>query len=131
MTFQPGTYYVGDPCFIFEANDLRAIFSEILSPSNLQSGQKNLLASVKYGFDCEYYDSYFVAKMPGKSGTLYDEHNNGWGFEFGMFGCVPWEWIESKGGYENHKVTFTEPFDCSCTEDSVTIGHLHFTLNPK
>ena len=32
---------------------------------------------------------------------------------------------------ESNKIEFTEPFECSFTEDSITIGHLHFTFSPK
>jgi hypothetical protein len=131
MTFEPGTYYIGDPGFIFQDDDLRSLFKEIISPQGLQSGKKDFIASRKLGLETDCFYPYFVAKLPHYSGTLYDKDNNGWGFEWGAFGCVPWEWVKHKAGYENHKVTFTEPFDCSCTEDSVTIGHLHFTLNPK
>jgi len=129
--FEPGTYYIGDPGFIFGDDDLRSLFKEIISPQGLQSGKKDLIASRIGGLEHDFFESYFVAKLPHYSGTLYDKDNNGWGFEWGTFGCVPWEWVSNKESYENNKVKFTKPFECSCTEDSVTIGHLHFTLNPN
>ena len=131
MTFGPGEYYIGDPGFIFEGDDLRSLFTEIISPQGLQSGRKDLIASQQIELFTPSFESYFVSKLPHYSGTLFDQNNNGWGFEWGTFGCVPWKWIQNKGSYEGSKIKFTEPFDCSCTEDSVTIGHLHFTLNPK
>lgn len=131
MTFDQGEYYVGDPVLIFDSEDLRELFKEIISPQGLQSGKKDLIAAKQTTSFIPVIESYFVAKLPHYSGTLFDQHNNGWGFEWGTFGCVPWEWAKHNGGYKSHKVIFTEPFDCSCAEGSVTIGHLHFTLNPK
>ncbi len=131
MTFQPGIYYIGDPIFIFEDDDLRTLFKEIISPQGLQSGKKDFIASRQIGINFDFFYTYFVAKLPCSSGTLFDQNNNPFGFEWGVFGCVPWEWIKNKGSYESNKLEFTEPFECLSTEDSVTIGHLHFTLNPK
>lgn len=130
LTFEPGAYYIGDPGFIFEDDDLRSLFKEILSPQGLQSGKKDFIASRQICVDGDKFHPYFVSKLPHCAGTLFDQNNNAFGFEWGVFGCVPWEWIQHKGVYESNKVEFTDPFDCSCTEDSVTIGHLHFTLNP-
>lgn len=131
MMFEPGTYYIGDPGFIFSDDDLRSLFKEIITPQGLQSGVKDFIASRQVSMTGDVFYPYFVAKLPHYEGTLFDQNNNAFGFEWGVFGCVPWEWISNKQSYESNKVEFTEPFDCSCTEDTVTIGHLHFTLNLK
>lgn len=124
MTFQPGTYYVGDPGFVLANDDLRGLFAESMR-GLLKPGFRIILAT---SHNPEYY---WVALTPDRQGTIYDENNNGWGFDWGCFGIVPWKWIESKSSYESNKIDFTEPFECSFTEDSITIGHLHFTFNPK
>jgi hypothetical protein len=128
--FEPGAYYVGDPIVVLQADDLRQILFESGGPSGVVSGQRDLLASAKFieNFDVCYMP-YFLAKLRSFTGTLYDAQNNGWGFNFGVFGCVPWEWVGEV--CESHKVVFTESFECVSTDDSVTIGHLHFTLNPQ
>ena len=76
-------------------------------------------------------DVYWIAKLMNKQGTLYDADNKGRGFDWGCFGALPWKWVTCSGSYEGNKIEFTEPFECSATEDSITIGHLHFTFNPK
>lgn len=127
--FEPGAYYVGDPIVVLQADDLRQILCELVGPSGLVAGKKDLIASATATIYGVLYTPYFVAKMPNAAGTLYDSQNSGWGFNFGVFGCVPWEWVNNFD--EAHRVVFTEPFECSYTDDSVTIGHLHFTLNPQ
>jgi len=125
MTFEPGTYYIGDPGYVLSSDDLRMLFSELLR-GGLRSGPRILI-----GKDQSANVLYWCAAMPHLEGTLYDQNNKGWGFDWGCFGVVPWEWIENQPSYETHKVEFTEPFQCSFTENSITIGHLHFTFNPK
>ena len=127
---KPGAYYVGDPIVVLQADDLRQILLETISPSVIVSGERNLLASAKFTENFGVcFTPYFLAKLQNSAGTLYDAQNNGWGFNFGVFGCVPWEWVNNFD--EAHKVVFTEPFECVSTDDSITIGHLHFTLNPQ
>lgn len=129
--FEPGAYYVGDPVFILQSDDLRQILSEIVGPSGLVVGKKDLVVSAIAIIDGVIYEPYFVAKMQNVTGTLYDAQNNGWGFNFGVFGCVPWKWVENKESYVGNRIEFLDPFECAFTDDSVTIGHLHFTLNPQ
>ena len=130
MTFQPGTYYVGDPGFVLPNDDLRSLFSEFMH-KGLMSGPKELIASIRWDRQHMTCDHYWIATTPSKKGTLYDQNSQGWGFDWGCFGVVPWKWINCQGSYESNKIEFTEPFECSFTEDSITIGHLHFTFSPK
>lgn len=123
MTFQPGAYYVGDPGFVLPANNLRLIFGLILENKRL-SGKDFVSSSDKHV-------PYWVAPTPGVSGTLYLNGETGYGYDWGGFGCVPWESIEFKDSYESHKFEFTEPFECSYNEDGIKIGCLHFTFEPK
>lgn len=136
FNLKPGNYYVGDPAFVLHTDDLRALFIDLFknqtNPGCLPQGYKELVVSRRYdvihGFVC---DRYWLAFTPHKQGTLYDQLNNGWGYDWGVFGCVPYEWIEKKDAYTTHKIHFAAEFECSFTEDSITIGHLHFTFNPK
>ena len=130
MIFQAGTYYVGDPGFILPNDDLRMLFAQIMH-GGLQPGPRELVTSRRWEGDQLICDPYWLAVTPHRSGTIYDQNNTGWGFDWGCFGVVPWEWIECKGSYESNKIESTEPFKCSFTEDIITIGHLHFTFSPK
>jgi len=121
MIFPPGAYYIGDPGFVLPNDDLRMLFSQLMQ-GILRSGSREFVAS---------RGVYWFGVTPSKAGTFFDNDNKGWSFDWGCFGVVPWERIECRGSYEANKIEFTEPFECLSTRDSITIGHLHFTLNPK
>lgn len=129
MTLKAGTYYIGDLGFVLPNDDLRMLFAW-RSDGVLQTGYKIVEESVKKSIDGTF-DTYWLAALPNKHGTLYGADNNGWGVDWGCFGALPWKWVTCTGSYESNKIEFTEPFECSFTEDSITIGHLHFTFNPK
>lgn len=128
MTFQPGNYYVGDLGFVLPNDDLRILFTQVMN-KELKSGLRRFITPRQY--ENEASNIYWLVSMPSRNGTVYDQDNNGWGFDWGCFGILPWDWSESQGSYASHKINFTEPFTCSFTDDSITIGHLHFTFNPK
>lgn len=133
MIFQPGAYYVGDPGFVLPNDDLRILFKKI-HLGLLESGPIGMVTSRRPDNNNNLImDNYWIAVTPGLAGTVYDDKGLGWGFEWGGFGVVPWQWAEKPQAQSSltHKVEFAEPFECSCTEDSITIGHLHFTFNPK
>jgi hypothetical protein len=129
MTFEPGTYFVGDLGFVLPNDDLRELFID-LRGERLTSGFKQITSSSKE----EFYGLpkfYWSVAMPYQQGTLYDQNGNGFGFDWGCFGVLPWEWVDGKSSYHSNKIEFVEPFECSFAEDSITIGHLHFTFNPQ
>lgn len=132
MTFEPGTYYVGDPGNVIKNDDLKNLFKKILR-NELGVSLLPLLCSER--FDAEIgdfvVDYYVCGLMQGKEGTLYDQHGQGWGFDWGAFGLVPWEWVDRKESYGANKVVFTEPVTCAFYQDKISIGHLHFTFEPK
>lgn len=128
MTLKPGLYYVGDLGFVLPNDDLRTLFTHNINNS-LQVGYKIVEESEKTTNDD--VDFYWVTPTPYKKGTLYDVYGNGWGIDWGCFGVLPWKWVTCSGSYESNKIEFTEPFKCLATDDSITIGHLHFIFNLK
>ena len=130
MIFQPGTYYVGDPGFVLGSDDLRSVFYQMIR-NKMVYGERCLDSSRRFENGMYVADFYWMAPTPHPSGTLYDQDNKGWGFDWGCFGVIPWKWIDCQGSYESNKIEFTKPFECSFTEDNITIGHLHFTFSPK
>lgn len=130
MIFQPGTYYVGDPGFVLPNDDLRTLFSLSMS-GNLKSGPLELVTSQRWEGNKIVCDFYWLVATPCKSGTIYDNENKGWGIDWGCFGVVPWKWLSCEGCYDVNKINFTEQFECSFTDTSITIGKLHFTYDPK
>jgi hypothetical protein len=130
MKFPPGTYYVGDPGFVLPNEDLRMLFSQVMH-GKLEPGPRELVNSRRVVGEEVVCEPYWLAATPHRAGTLYDQDGKGWGFDWGCFGVVPWEWISCSGSYTPNKIEFPEPFACSFTEESITIGHLQFTFNPK
>lgn len=130
MIFQPGTYYVGDPGFVLPNDDLRTLFAQAMH-GEIISGPREIVSSQRWEENKIISDLYWLAATPYKSGTIYDNNNKGWGIDWGCFGVVPWEWLSCPGCYDVNKVEFTEKFECLFTEKSITIGHLHFTYDPK
>jgi hypothetical protein len=128
MTLKSGTYYVGDLGFVLPNDDLRHLFAWNRDGA-LSAGYKIVEESRKRSDD--EVDIYWITPTPHKQGTLYDSQGGGWGVDWGCFGALPWKWVTCSGSYESNKIEFTEPFECSFTEDSITIGHLHFTFSPK
>lgn len=129
--FGSGVYYVGDPGFVLPNDDLRGLFSQTVS-GILETGFKEVIVSRQHTPNGQIIsDQYWVAKTPAYRGTLYDQNNKGWGFDWGCFGVIAWKWLDIEGCYDSNKIEFTSPFECFATEDGITIGHLHFTFNPK
>jgi len=128
MTLKSGTYYVGDLGFVLPNDDLRHLFAWNRDNA-LTTGYKAVEESVKCMED--NMDFYWIAALSFKQGTLYDSQGKGWGVDWGCFGALPWKWVTCSGSYNENKIEFTEPFECFATKDSITIGHLHFTFNPK
>ena len=131
MKFDPGVYYVGAPGFVLPNDDLRMLFTQCMDKT-VRSGPRELFTSCRRENNEKLvFDFYWLALLPFKQGTIYSQNGQAWGFDWYCFGVIPWRWIENKSSYEEQKIDFTEPFICSFTEDSITIGHLHFTFNPK
>jgi hypothetical protein len=130
MTFDSGKYYVGDVGCVLLPDDLRGLFSEVMY-GGIKPGTKPLIASMRCENGKWVTDPYWVAVLPMKRGTLYDQNNEGWGFDWNVFGVIPCKWIQESEKFVRNTIEFTESFTCSFTDDSITIGHLHFTFNPK
>lgn len=130
MKFKPGSYYIGDPVFVLFGDDLRMIFSQILHGKELRYGIKPLVSTKRFEGTKIVCEPYWIAKTPNLTGTLYSQDGKGWGFDWGMFGCVPYEFIDGQENFVVNKVDFPEEFECSSTDDVINIGHLQFTFNP-
>lgn len=129
-TFKAGVYYVGDPLFVLESEDIRHLMHEF-QDGGIVTGTKELVYSIGKiegnSLDCDYY---WVASLPHKCGTLYDEKGDGWGFDFGCFSVIPFKWLEHKDIYLGNIITFDKEFVCKQLNDVITISHITFKLNP-
>ena len=131
VTFQPGTYYVGDPGLVLSNDDLRVLFQQIMY-GKLKSGLREVINSHRCEDGHMKYDMCWFVATPNKSGTIYEQNGTGWGIEWGCFGVISWKWIENQLSFVPNKIEFIEPFDCFFDNNSITIGHLNFTYEcPK
>lgn len=130
MKFDPGVYYIGDPGFVLPSEDLRMMFSEILRNGKIDWGFRELVSSRRQDGLNTVWDLYWAANLPYRAGTLYDQTGKSWGFDWGVFGCLPFKWIESSGTHDDGKVEFEEPFECLIVDDKIKIGHLIFSSDP-
>jgi hypothetical protein len=128
-SFQPGTYYIGDPGFVLPNEDLRMLFAQLMH-GNMKSGPRELIASTRSEGNSMMRDTYWLAVTPHKAGTLYDQDGKGWGFDWGGFGIVPWKWVKPLGSYDSNKIEFTDPFECFSDTYGITIGYYRFTYTP-
>lgn len=130
MIFKPGIYFIGDPGFVLPVDDLRMLFAKSMD-GNLTSGLHDLVSSTRVEDGQIICDRYWIAALPNKAGTLYDQTGRCWSFDWGCFGVIPWTWIDNKGSHTSSEFNFSDSFECLATDESITIGHLHFTLNPQ
>ena len=132
--FQPGTYFVGDLGFVLPSNALRVLFGQIMARQYdghiFQNGYRSLAHTDNWNGDSIEKALYWVTLTPHRAGTLFDQTGKPYGFDWFIFGCVHFDSIGTDASYKDNKVEFTEPFTCSSTPETITIGHLHFTLNP-
>lgn len=129
-TFEAGTYFVGDPLYILEPEDIRHLMWESQN-GGIVTGTKELVYTIgKIEGNHLACDHYWVASLPHESGTLYDQKGEGWGFDFGCFAIIPFKWLEHKDIYHGNIITFDKNVECKQLNDVITIGHLVFKLTP-
>jgi hypothetical protein len=92
MKLPPGTYFIGDPCYVFD-ND-RDTWDRLLTVQGFGDGKvvefeghQLWAASTKYG-----------------DGTYRDQNGAEYGVDSGMLGAVPIELIESPVGEEDGRM---------------------------
>jgi len=120
MTLGPGTYYVGDLCYVFEDDDWDVVCSKSFDPMNGSSmeGVFNMTGDRKFAlFGTAYGD-----------GEYYDQFNNRYLVDSGTIGCVMVRHATRKDMLDmkffGNVVEFKEPFDVSKEGTSIMIGHL-------
>ena len=128
-TLEPGTYFVGDLGFVLPPNATRKLFYDVLHNNGVQKGYRALGSTD--GGDWGSYEEqiYWLTPTPSQAGTFFDQTGKAYSFDWFVFGCMRFNNVKNDACYDDNKVEFTEPFTCSSTYDTITIGHLHFTLN--
>lgn len=113
-TIPAGTYFVGDPCYCFDAHER---WMRLLEATDYFIGDKQAIK-----FESDHYVAAF--------GTMYgDGEYNGFAVDAGLIGCVHEALIdeECKIGLDKlgKMVTFTEDFVVQCFGDgTIQIGHI-------
>ena len=119
MKMPAGTYYIGDPCYIFEDSWDKVLNSTNYLKDNELFGKPIFVDSTAYG------DGYF-----------YDNRGRAYAVDAGMIGILPIELIEvdnvvTKEYIEKseimHMVTFEKEFECNSNEGFFEFGDI--TIN--
>jgi hypothetical protein len=108
----PGTYYVGDPCYVFNNN----------------SGSRDKISEISDCFDIPHIE--FKGKPIIAFGTKFgDGTYNGFSVDSGLIGIVDISLIEEgstffkeKFNRRKHIVTFDKPFDFEWDDGNFHIG---------
>lgn len=127
MIFEPGEYYVGDLGYVLPVDDLRTIMFEIMTFGSIRDNHHVRELETSKESALSNFDYYWIAKTQHKSGCFYDQTGKAWGFDWGMFGCMPFKWVQANGCYEENKVSFSQPFKCELKINVIVIGHLIFS----
>lgn len=128
MKLAAGRYFIGDLGCVLPSDELRLIFWDLIRYGKTSHGFREPINFVQTVHDEVGTNFYWLANLPNLNGTLYGKDGSTWGFDWKIFGCAPVEIIENEKSYAPNIVEFSEPFECSHTEDLITIGHLNFTF---
>lgn len=116
MKFQPGTYYVGDPCYVI-ADDK---WDEFLEPYWATCGGEFMFAGHQVA-------AYSTAHGDG---VYFDQDGNQYGVDAGMIGVIPMELVTKRSAAEVQKlqlgafIEFKEPFSTEEDGGTIIIGHV-------
>ena len=119
-TLPSGTYFIGDPCYMFshDTPSWNTICNISFNPENSKLGGKLITFNDRQIFTGN--TAYGDGNYEGSDGYVY-------GVDAGILGATPIELNEGK--YEDLTtlgtiVTFDTPFECSWEAGVVTIGHI-------
>jgi len=116
-----GTYYIGDPCYIFE-----------------ESWQDALNETEFFRKDKLFGKDIFVNSTAYGDGLFYDNHGNSYPVDAGMIGILPIELINKDAKISQEDIvkqkfgtvqTFTENFTCDYEDGEFRFGHIR--INTK
>jgi hypothetical protein len=131
-----GTYFIGDLSKVLDLEDLKDIFTELyhngkLINTGLRKINKSSCMVLKNNLEKEMWENFWVVNAPYKSGTLYDKLNNGYGFDFGIFGCIEtkhiFDFYHEK--YINEVQVFNKDFVVYSTDTNIVIGDIILNFN--
>ena len=110
-----GTYYVGDPCYVFERPSWELLGAQtdwFTNPVATLNGRKMLAFGTAYG-----------------DGVYEDGYHNEYPVDAGLIGVVPIEMIEKS--HKGYIVVFSRPFYCSSENGRLSFDQIVIDTNPQ
>lgn len=123
--FTPGTYYVGDLCYVLE-DRWDEICDLIFDENNVCSGSFNLRDGTRFAlYNTAYGD-----------GSFHDQHGNSYSVDSGSIGVVRLFSIERTADQISeedlgHVIEFDKAFNCWYDNGKINIGHIIIDTNPE
>lgn len=116
MKFKAGTYYVGDPCYVYDSG-----WDRILSKTDFFRKIPESHDGLIWAADTAYGD-----------GSYEDTYGRRYLVDAGLIGIVHVALMERDGaGHGGHMITFDEPFTCREEDGVITIGHIVIDTDPQ
>lgn len=118
--FKAGTYYVGDPCYVIDADK----WQEFLEPYWNGEGE----------FEFEGLRVAAYRTMYG-DGVYFDQEGNQYGVDAGMIGVIPMELVTKRTPVEIQRkklgmfIEFKKPFSTESLGGILTFGHIQIDTN--
>jgi hypothetical protein len=108
----PGTYYVGDLCYVFNGEKLDKVADAPHLGGGLHEDADGMLF---YEFQTSYGDGEYV-----------DHKGRKYPVDAGSIGCVDAKHIVKEDMPKGcgHIITFTKPFKCSAKDGRMLFGHV-------
>lgn len=116
-----GTYYIGDPCYIFNET-----WSQILKETNYLTD-----------LDVKIFEhEYFCSDTEHGDGEYKDQFNYKYLVDAGCIGCIPIELLKIDNKMKDEEIatcakvmTFEEDFECFEDDGVIHIGHIKIDTN--
>lgn len=112
-----GDYFVGDPCYAFEAQDM---WMALLEDADYTNTEQRILEANAAG------RSFTAAVTAYGDGVYTDQHDRVYGVDAGILGVVPVASADDEGAslYAMHRHTFATEFTVTYTDGTITIGDI-------
>ena len=127
-----GEYFVGDVSRVLQIKTLRNLFFDLYHYGRIENpGLTMIEESRDFDDNNVIWKDYWVVNAPYKSGTFYDNKNNSYGFDLGVFGCIQKEWVNEISSQNLEVISFKKDFEVYTHENKIFIDDLILSTDPN
>ena len=118
MKFEAGTYYVGDPCYVYD---------------NASDGWDKILFKTDFfrNIPADLEGKIWAANTEWGDGEYHDERGRAYGVDAGLIGIVHPDLCECDHNGGGHIITFDHPFECYTEGSVIIIGDIEIDTDPQ